>query len=159
MFERRLKVVLGILAAVIVMLLGRAAQLQVAQGEYWHKQANDALTKVSWAETNRGKIEDRMGVVLAKDRPCTNACVLYAALPYQAQPKWLASQALTRLKARMGDAWARTPTDQRKKLKAAEMNALQHDIDAMWGKLARLAHKTPDVPVANRTARYQAGAS
>ena len=33
MFERRLKIFLGILSAVVVMLLLRAAQLQVAQGE------------------------------------------------------------------------------------------------------------------------------
>jgi len=144
MFERRLKIVLGILSAVVLLLIGRAAQLQVAQGEYWHKEANDALTKVTYTETNRGKIEDRTGIILAKDRPCTDACVMYAALPYQADPKWLASQALTRLKARMGDAWSKTPVARRKELKAAEMQAVQKELDAMWGKLAKLAGKTPE---------------
>lgn len=144
MFERRLKIVLAILSTVVLVLLFRAAQLQVVQADYWHREASDALKKVTFPETNRGKILDRNGLVLAKDRPCMDACVLYAALEYPADPKWLAAQALQRLKTRMGDAWAKTPASDRKKLKGQEMQAIQKDIDSMWGRLAGLAHRYPD---------------
>ena len=61
MFERRLKVFLGILSAVVLLILGRAPQFQVAQGAKWTQEANDSLKKVAWLETSRGSIVDRMG--------------------------------------------------------------------------------------------------
>src|SRR5579863_188016 len=102
MFERRLKIFLGILSAVVILLLGRAAQLQVAQGEQWRKEAGATLQHTTQIQTNRGSILDRDGKKLARDRACTDACVLYHALTPQADEKWLKGQATARLRARLG---------------------------------------------------------
>jgi cell division protein FtsI/penicillin-binding protein 2 len=112
MFERRLKIFLGILSTVVVVLLGRAAQLQVAQGEMWRKEANDTLKKVSYVETSRGSILDRTGRELAHDRACTDACVWYSALTPQADPTWLGKLAIGRLRSR-GDAYQRAAKAER----------------------------------------------
>jgi penicillin-binding protein 2 len=139
MFERRLKIVLGLLSVVVIVLLGRAAQLQVAQGEEWRKEASAALQKTSPIETTRGSILDRNGQKLARDRACTDACVMYYALTPQANAKWLAKYAINRLRTRVGDGWTRMPSAARKRMVDDEMPAVQRDIDAMWAKLARLS--------------------
>jgi penicillin-binding protein 2 len=145
MFERRLKIFLGLLSVVVIVLLGRAAQLQVAQGEQWRKEASADLQRTTTIETTRGSILDRNGQKLARDRACTDACVLYYALTPQAdaKSKWLAKTAAERLRGRLGtDAWNRTPTAARKRMIEDESAAVQRDVDAMWDKLARLSGQT-----------------
>lgn len=140
MFERRLKIFLGVLSAVVVLLLGRAAQLQVLHAEDWRREANDTLKKVAYVESTRGTILDRTGKELARDRACTDACVQYAALMPQADEPWLKATAKARVRARVGDAaWKATKKAEATKLIAAESEQLQHEIDAMWAKLARVA--------------------
>lgn len=139
MFERRLKVVLGILSAVVVALLFRAAQLQVLQREYWRGQAASALQKVRYTDTIRGPILDRKGNVLAEDRPCVDACVDYRAIVRRADDKWVTEIAAQRLRAQMGDAWEHTPRKQRELLVKQQTDAVRSDIDAMWAKLADLS--------------------
>jgi len=136
MFERRLKVVLVILSAVVVVLLCRAAQLQVLQREYWRQQAADALKKVRYTETIRGAILDRKGNVLAEDRPCVDVCVDYRAIVHPADDKWVKDVAGGRLRARMGEAWERASKKQREHLRDVEADAVRKDIDDMWAKLA-----------------------
>ena len=144
MFERRLKIFLGILSAVVVLLLGRAAQLQVAQGEMWRKEAADSLKKITYIESSRGSILDRTGRELARERACADACVIYYALTPKADDTWLNRLATSRLTARMGDGYKKTPKVERKKLLQQEMESIQADINAMWGKLARIAGKPLD---------------
>ncbi len=139
MFERRLKIFLGILSAMVLLLLGRAAQLQVAQGEEWRKEANDTLKKVSYVETSRGSIFDRTGRELARDRACTDACVWYAALTPQADPAWLSKVAISRLRVRGWDTYLKGNKAQRQEMLKTESNAIQAEIDAMWGKLAKIS--------------------
>lgn len=144
MFERRLKIILGILSAFVVLLLLRAAQLQVAQGEQWRQEASATLQHTSYTETNRGSILDRNGNILARDRACTDACVSYYALMPQADEKWLNEQATARLAARLGDGWKPMPSAAKKKMREQEAQAMQKEIDAMWGKLAQLSGKSID---------------
>ena len=141
MFERRLKVFLGILSAVVILLLGRAAQLQVAQAEDWRKAANDTLKKTSHIETSRGSILDRNGRPLAGERACSDACVIYPALTQKADPEWLTKLAILHVQTRLGENYKKTPKAERKKLIQQEMDSIQADIDAMWEKLARVAGK------------------
>jgi penicillin-binding protein 2 len=144
MFERRLKVFLGILSAVVILLLGRAAQLQVAEADDWRKAANETLKKTTWIETSRGSILDRNGRELAGERACADACVYYFALTPKADPIWLNKRATEHVVARLGDAYRKTPKPERKKQIDQEMDSIQSDIDAMWGKLARISGKPLD---------------
>ena len=152
MFERRLKIILGLLSVVVIVLLGRAAQLQVAQGDQWRKEASAALQRTTPIETTRGSILDRNGQKLARDRACTDACVLYHALTPQADPKWLAKYATERLHARLADAWSRVPSPALKRMVEDESKLVQSEIDAMWDKLAHLSGQTrEDIERARQT--------
>jgi penicillin-binding protein 2 len=142
MFERRLKIFLCLLAAMVGVLLLRAAQLQMVQREYWRHEAADTLRKVHFLETDRGAIKDCHGVDLAVDRPCVDACVDFRAITYPPDDKWLGEVATRRLISRLGDApWDHTPRAQRAKLREKEIIEVRKDIDAMWDKFAALSGK------------------
>ena len=63
MFERRLKIFLGILAVVIAALTLRAAQLQVADRAYWSQQADSGLNNVQIVQGIENSPEYHMQVV------------------------------------------------------------------------------------------------
>ena len=65
MFERRLKVFLGVLILVTLTLVLRAAQVQVLQHKDWEKRAIDAMKRSEQIETRRGAIRDYQGRVMA----------------------------------------------------------------------------------------------
>ncbi|HEX4797569.1 MAG TPA: penicillin-binding transpeptidase domain-containing protein [Humisphaera sp.] len=145
MFERRLKIFLGILAVVVCVLLARAAQVQVLNRDYWRQEANSAMRRSHLTETTRGAIKDRTGRVLAIDAPCVDACVDYAALTHPADKDWIFQKATDRLRARFGeDAWKSMSSAKRKEKRDAEIIAVQADIDAMWAKLAAVAGQLPE---------------
>ena len=108
MFERRLKILLGILAAFTLMLLLRAGWLQVVQGAEYQKRAVDTGRRSSYLETFRGRILDYKGRVAAEDAPCIDAAVDYRAIDIDAEEsqEWLRAQAKARLTARMFDMLA-----------------------------------------------------
>src|SRR3954453_10353465 len=105
MFERRLKVFLGVLLVVTVTLVLRAAQVQVLQHEFWANQATKTMTRSEQIETRRGAIRDYRGRVMAMDEPCVDACVDYRALAPNPDPEWVREIARARLKERMAGAY------------------------------------------------------
>jgi len=143
MFERRLKVFLTILFMGVIGLLLRAAQLQVAQRDYWNREAADSLKSVSLQETTRGPIIDCKGRVLAEDRPCRNVCVQYQVLLDHPDKTWIARFAAKRVKSRLGDdAWKKLTAEGRKRRIGEESGVVLKQIDRMWDKLARLTDQT-----------------
>ena len=102
MFERRLKIFLGILIGVTIILLFRAAHLQLANGDYWRMQASQTLHRHTLVEPIRGKIVDYRDRTLAEDVACIDAAVDYRAIDLN--EKWLTDQALSRLNARKAKA-------------------------------------------------------
>ena len=86
MFERRLKIVLMIVATMICVLIGRAAQVQILHREYWRQEAASAMRRTHLVPTVRGAIRDRYNNVLAIDKPCIDACVEYPALTHPPDP-------------------------------------------------------------------------
>src|SRR6266568_745972 len=135
MFERRLKIFLGILIGVTVILLLRAAHLQLANGNYWRKQASDTLHRQTLVEPIRGKIVDFRDRTLAEDVACIDAAVDYRAIDLD--PKWLNDQALPRL----GPDYRRADKDTRKKMIEKEVDHLKADIANMWLTLAQISGK------------------
>src|SRR4051812_42774539 len=114
MFERRLKIFLGILIGGTVILLMRAAHLQLANGDYWRKQAAETLHPRTLVEPVRGRIVDFKGNVLAEDVACIDAAVDYRAIDLD--DKWLKEQATARLVARFGPNYRRADKDTREKM-------------------------------------------
>src|SRR5258706_12395809 len=93
MFERRLKIFLGILIGVTVILLMRAAHLQLANGDYWRMQASQTLHRQTLVEPIRGKIVDFKDRTLAEDEACIDSAVDYRAIDLE--EKWLTEQGLS----------------------------------------------------------------
>jgi penicillin-binding protein 2 len=140
MYERRLKIFFGLLIAVTVVLLLRAAQVQVWSAAEYRKKAADVLSRRQLLETTRGSIVDCQGRELAIDEPCMVAAVDYRAI--QRDPAWLREQALARLLARPDRAYRRADKPQRAALFKEELKRLNGDLDEMWRTLAEVSGKT-----------------
>jgi penicillin-binding protein 2 len=143
MFERRLKVILFVLCLVTLVLLLRAAQVQLVDRHYWQSLADKAMIQPQMIETVRGTIVDFKGKPVAQDVASTDVCVDYRAVlrPYDAD--WLEDQAVSRLRKRMGDTYRKTRSADRKILIEDEVEQVRADVDAMWERLARVS-RSPD---------------
>jgi penicillin-binding protein 2 len=136
MFERRLKILLGIIIAVSVVLLGRAVQMQVLQVDHWRSEAADMMQHIGHTETQRGKILDRNGRPLAFDAACIDAAVDYRAISLD--PTWIKEQAKSRLKHRIDPL----PTNVNPKVLLEDEEAhVKSDIEQMWTLLANVSGK------------------
>src|SRR5258706_4986943 len=102
MFERRIKILLGVLAGFPLMLLMRAGWLQIVQGADYDRKAAESDRRPSYLESLRGRILDVKGRVVAEDAPCIDAAVDYRAIDFdfKESQEWLTIQARARLTAR-----------------------------------------------------------
>jgi len=124
MYKQRMKVFLGLLAAVFLLLVGKLVQLQVIEGKQFRLKAEQAMRKVSILPVMRGKITDRKGRILAMDEPCFDLCLHYRLLTGDA-------------------AWARDQTRQiarQKGIDKAEAAAVfRQRVDRTWATARELA--------------------
>ena len=140
MFERRLRVFLALLFLGALVLAGRAAQVQVGQGDAWRDLSASNAERVAFIQPERGKIVDVRGVVLAEDVPAFEACVNYRALPVDApDAKWLDDEANRR--AKKLPAWRGADKPARAALVAQESAGVRRDLDALWDLLARVSNQ------------------
>jgi len=86
MYKHRMKVFLGLLAAVFLLLAGKLVQLQVVEGEGYRHKAEEAMRDVKILPVMRGQITDRKGRILAIDEPCFDLCLDYRLLTKN--PAW-----------------------------------------------------------------------
>ena len=144
MFERRLKIFLAVLAAMSLLLVARAGQVQIVERERWRNLAAESVRRPQLVETVRGSIYDVKRRLIATDQPCTDVCVDYRALTDPPDEAWVAERASERLRNRLGDDYAKTPKKGRKELVAREVEAVKADIRHMWTVLARVSGQTPE---------------
>src|SRR5438067_13729851 len=130
MFERRLKIFLGILFGVTAILLLRSFQLQVLAKSHWQSEALDFAKRPQLVETTRGRILDSKGKEIAIDEPCMDACVDYRAV--RLDPKWIEDLATRRVKRDAPDEWKKANLEQRTSMIKRETEAVRNDIDEMW---------------------------
>jgi len=138
MFERRLKIFLGLLIAVTIGILVRAGHLQIVAGEYWKKRAEESVRRSITIETERGRIVDFRGRVLADDAPCMDAAVDYRAIVRDSE--WMKNLA----QARLGAAYRKAGKEAKEELVAEELERINADLDLMWRRLAAEGGKTLD---------------
>ncbi len=143
MFERRIKILLGVLAGFTLMLLMRAGWLQIVQGADYDRKAAESGRRPSYLETFRGRILDVKGRIVAEDAPCIDAAVDYRAIDFdfKESQEWLTIQARARLTARgvlKGDRVERS------RLIDGEIERIKADLQLMWSTMARVSGKTPD---------------
>ncbi|MCP4589884.1 MAG: hypothetical protein GY842_04010 [bacterium] len=129
MFEARLKIVVGVFALALLVIVVRLIDLQVVRAGQFKKQAEQALLYAPQTlPFARGRILDRMGVELAADRPCWEVAVDFDILAA------VDSGGLEKRIRRLADD---TPGDP---LTLGEANRLLHQqLERMWNDLARLS--------------------
>jgi penicillin-binding protein 2 len=144
MFERRLKIFLMFLLVFVVCLLVRSVQLQIVQGSYWRDEAARSMRSETYTDTSRGQIVDCKGAVLARDEPCIDAAVEYAAIIDPPEKVWLRSFSEKRLKDRLGEQYKSSSSSKRREMLKEEMESVTQLIHSMWGRLANLAGVKPE---------------
>jgi len=87
-FSRRLRVMAWACSIAFLVLLGRLWQLQILQGDLYHRKSEDNFVRDVEIPALRGLIRDRKGQVLADNRPAYNVYVT---------PKFLSDEALNLL--------------------------------------------------------------
>jgi len=97
MFVRRLVILFVFIALGAVVLVARLAQLQLVQAQKWQTQAQTFIQRHYVIETSRGPILDRLGRVLAIDKPCYDLAIDYRAM--NLDDLWITQQAVLRLNA------------------------------------------------------------
>jgi penicillin-binding protein 2 len=152
-FERRLKIFMGVLMLVTLMLLSRVFEVQVVAHSYWSKQAAGMLTKPQITETTRGRILDVRGKPLAIDTACTDACVDYRAIIDPPDADWLRQIVIARLRTKFGRDYTSAKSEQKKSMQADEKKLALADINTMWETLAELNPQTD--PSANPRAAVE----
>jgi len=126
-FERRLKILLWVMAALAVGLIVRLVQLQVLRADVYREEARKVLLRpIRTLPCVRGRILDRAGNVPAEDLPCWDVCVPYGILA--GAPDYLAVLA-EQLKA----SEPGTPG----RVGPADLEQLRSRISAMWPAIAQ----------------------
>lgn len=137
MFQRRLVLVATVVVIVTIILVLRLAQLTVVQGMIWQGRAESALVRWSLIHTERGRILDRQGRVLAEDRPSYDLVINYPVIT----GRWAADRA---------ESTARETTENRRRpwhelsdlerLTRTEQVRMAFDtqVDRFWAELCDL---------------------
>ena len=76
LFERRLTVLLAVIAGLLVILAVRLWQIQMVQGEYFLRLAEENRLRVTSVAAPRGLIKDRKGRPLILNRPAFTVSIL-----------------------------------------------------------------------------------
>ena len=139
MFERRLKIFLGLVILLTLVLLARAAQLQFLQRDQYKLQSNQHMERTIVTPAPRGTILDFKYKTMALDAPSIDAAVDYRAIVKD--PVWMKNLA----KKRLADAKDKSVDAARRALMLAEeTRQVSADIDAMWVTLAEVLERNSD---------------
>jgi penicillin-binding protein 2 len=79
-FERRLTAVLAVISSLLLVLAVRLWQIQIVQGEYFLRQAEENRLRVTSVAAPRGLIKDRKGRPLTLNRPAFTVSILTTEL-------------------------------------------------------------------------------
>jgi penicillin-binding protein 2 len=131
MFERRLKIFLGVVIVLTLVVLARAAQLQLTQHDKWELKAYEKSVYTEHPSAARGTILDFKGQVMVEDAACIDAAVEYRAMAKD--PRWIREL----LNKRLSDAKeGRNTRAERAQFLASEAQRISDEIDVMWQTLA-----------------------
>ena len=129
MFERRLRILLGVFAAAVFVIVARLAELQIVHADYYRRRAAETLLQQPQSlPFVRGAITDRTGEVLVADEPCWNLTIDYDAIVADAT---VDEGAMSRVWRSWRDAHPSTEV-------AVADAALRAIFDAMWSDVARI---------------------
>ncbi len=95
--RHRMRWLLAFYAAALVLVIGRAAQLELAHGPDFREIARAPSEVLEPVDAERGRILDRHGEVLALDYQARSLAVHYRYLQSPLDPQWLRRQARQRV--------------------------------------------------------------
>jgi len=136
MFERRLRAFLFMGGCALIVLLTRLSQLQIVQGDYYRRRAEEAVvappTQLPFV---RGSIRDRAGEVLVNDEPAWDLTVDFGAIAaeFDSTGAALAREARRWKRARR---YVQATTDMQVEA------ALSEELREMWSALELFAAST-----------------
>ena len=139
-FERRLKVLLGLLGVALLSIVGRLGQLQIVQAEYYRKRAERSLSLTPrQIPFVRGSILDRTGEVLVRDEPCWGLTVDYSVIAADVgdQPAAIKRHIKRWKRARR---YPDATTDQEIE------QAFRDEVAAMWADMAKFSTSLRSIP-------------
>jgi penicillin-binding protein 2 len=129
-FHRRLLLLGGLMAAMVLMLGAQLARLTIAEGDARLDRAERALKRSTILPTHRGRILDRRGRVLAHDDPGYGVAVRYGVIT----GTWLDEMSRRRAASEAGrGAWAEMEESQR----CAAAARHRPEVEAMRDRLYR----------------------
>lgn len=138
MFEKRLRILLGVLALAALVLLGRLGQLQIVHADYYRQRAERSLiltpTQLPFV---RGSIRDRNGEVLVSDEPCWELTIDYGVIAAVCEEF---PSAILREINRWKRAGRYPKTDHDEQVQAV----FREEIAAMWEELSALTARSPE---------------
>lgn len=127
--RRRLRLLLAVYGAALLVVLGRALQLELQGGAEFRRIANAPIEKPVILEAERGRILARDGTVLAADHQARALAVHYRYLQAEPDERWLRRQVRSRLtRAERRDA---ARVDQMQRTVRGEIEALHQRLAAM----------------------------
>lgn len=131
-FIRRLLLVLGAVGIGLITLAAQSARLTIVEGERLLSEAEAKLVRETWTPTVRGRIRDRMGRVLAFDRPSFDIAVDYDVITGE----WAERQAAAWAR-RSADDWSQLDNSQRSALVESLVPAFRDREDRTWALIAQ----------------------
>ena len=87
MYLKRVRILIVLIGVAFVALVARVGYLQIVQGDYYRRRAEQLLQHTELVSTVRGKILDCNALVLAEDRACSDLCLDYRFMT--SSPRWI----------------------------------------------------------------------
>jgi penicillin-binding protein 2 len=158
--RRRLRWILAVYAGALMLVLGRAVQLELNDGAAFREVANRPIETIVPLEAERGRILARDGTVLAADRQAQALAIHYRYLQFPLDERWLKRQARERLKrADHRDAAKVRATEEAIRAEIAQLHrrlaALSGINDAQWQKRVARIERRVDQMAAEVNRRRQ----
>lgn len=143
MFQRRLLLLMAGMLVLAVLPLLQMARLTVVKGAGHLEDAEQRLISESWTETVRGRILDRKGRELARDRPSFDVLVDYSVIT----GRWAelrAARAARRAVERSGKSWQAMGPEDRLAASAKFRGEFDEHLKKMWTEFSRLSGLAPE---------------
>lgn len=133
MYQRRLLLVAVTMAAAGLLPVLQVARLTVVKGEELREDAERRLRTEVFLATERGRILDRKGRVVALDRPSFDIAIDYSVITGD----WVRDTAFERARRLAGSSWSSMGRERRQELAAAQEPMLKAHLEQAWTLFAR----------------------
>jgi len=134
MFRRRLGLLYALILLAMLVITGQLVRLTVVEGAERLRQAERPLVLERWIPTQRGRILDRQGRVLAEDRPAYDILVDY----HMITGVWAYERAAQEARSAHRDRWPELDRAQRDELIERYAPAYREELESLWRRLAEI---------------------